>query len=130
MNNEQCPCGTGKDFNNCCGPIIEGRLPAQTAEELMRSRYTAFTLANGDYLMKSHHPGTRNPKDKANIEKWAKSVIWLKLEILNFTLGLPKDNLGTVEFKAFYLENGRVQFIHENSIFKRVLDSWLYYGLV
>jgi SEC-C motif-containing protein len=86
MNKEQCPCGNERSYKNCCGPIIEGKLSAQTAEELMRSRYTAFTLANGDYLMNSHHADTRNPKDQKSIEKWAKSVNWLKLEVLNATL--------------------------------------------
>ena len=128
MSSKNCWCGRLDSFENCCLPIIEGRLPAKTAEELMRSRYTAFTLADGDYLMKSHHSDTRNQKDKKNLEKWAKSVKWLKLEILNSTLGASIDTIGTVEFKAFYLEGGRVQYIHENSTFKRVNNIWFYYG--
>ena len=48
----------------------------------MRSRYSAFVLANGDYLMATHHKSTRPIKEKKAIVKWAKSVQWLKLEIL------------------------------------------------
>ena len=63
----------------------------------MRSRYTAFTLANSDDLMKSHHSETRKINDKKDIESWAKSVNWLKLDILNTTQGQASDDYGTVE---------------------------------
>jgi len=127
---ESCFCGSLKEFTECCSPIISGARKAVTAEELMRSRYSAFTLANGDYLMKSHHSKTRNPKDKKNIESWAKSVSWVKLEILNYTKGQKTDDFGTVEFKAFYFERGQMGVIHENSTFHRENGIWFYYGMV
>ena len=93
-----------------------------SAEELMRSRYSAFVLANIEYLQKSHHSTTRPSKrEKKEIEKWTKSVNWLKLEVLNTI----RD---TVEFKAFFMENGAVNVIHENSKFCKQNNHWVYLG--
>ena len=65
-------------------------------------RYSAFVFANIDYLQKSHHSSTRpSKKEKREIESWAKSVNWLKLEVLNSTKT-------TVEFKAYFMENGSI----------------------
>ena len=48
-----CPCGSGRAFGACCGPALSGERPAPTAEALMRSRYTAFTLHDTAYLLAS-----------------------------------------------------------------------------
>ncbi|MGD1990808.1 MAG: YchJ family metal-binding protein, partial [Chromatiales bacterium] len=54
-----CPCESGLDYDLCCGRFIdEGALP-ETAEQLMRSRYTAFTLDRISYLEKTWHRATR-----------------------------------------------------------------------
>lgn len=129
MTQTNCPCGRDIPFEKCCKPIIEGRIPAKTSEDLMRSRYTAFTLSDGDYLMKSHHSRTRKLGDKKNIESWAKSMSWIKLEVLNSTRGQKTDDFGTVEFKAFYFERGRIEVIHENSEFTKENSEWKYVGL-
>ena len=50
-----CPCGSGRAFGACCGPALSGERPAPTAEALMRSRYTAFTLRDTAYLLASWH---------------------------------------------------------------------------
>ncbi|MFY9153030.1 MAG: YchJ family metal-binding protein [Prolixibacteraceae bacterium] len=121
-----CPCGSGLNFPDCCEPIISGKNDAKTALELMRSRYVAFTLANSDYLMRSHALKTRPVKDRKNIEKWAKSVTWMGLTILKTENGNPGDESGMVEFKALYLENGQPQQIHEKSLFQRENQKWVY----
>ncbi|HVL75240.1 MAG TPA: YchJ family metal-binding protein, partial [Noviherbaspirillum sp.] len=41
--NKPCPCG-GQNYETCCARYIEGEALAQTAEQLMRSRYSAYTL--------------------------------------------------------------------------------------
>lgn len=123
-----CPCGKEKPYSSCCGKAHLDSTSVQTAEDLMRSRYSAFTLANGDYLMKSHHSSTRPISEKQEIENWAKSVKWLKLEILNTSKGSKADAEGTVEFKAHYKERGRKKFIHEKSKFIREYGVWVYLG--
>lgn len=121
-----CPCGSGQLFANCCEPIISGKKEALTAQELMRSRYTAFTQANVDYLMRSHSAKTRPIKERKSIEKWAKSVNWMGLTIIQTQAGNANDEIGYVEFKALYLENGKPQQIHEKSLFQRENGIWVY----
>ena len=41
---DTCPCGSGKPYAACCGPLHAGEKPAPTAEALMRSRYAAYVL--------------------------------------------------------------------------------------
>ena len=50
---KDCPCGTGFPYTDCCGPLIRGVGHADTAEDLMRSRFTAFALGHWDYLENS-----------------------------------------------------------------------------
>lgn len=121
-----CPCGSGQPYANCCEPIISGKKDATTALELMRSRYTAFTLADGDYLLRSHAAKTRPVKDRKNIERWAKSVTWIGLSILSTQAGEPNDETGYVEFKATFVENGQPGQIHEKSLFHRENGKWVY----
>jgi SEC-C motif-containing protein len=52
--NNRCPCGSNLPYHECCDLIISAKKEAVTCLELMRSRYTAFTAANVDYLMLSH----------------------------------------------------------------------------
>ena len=121
-----CPCGSGFYYSECCEPIISGRKEAATALELMRSRYTAFTRANATYLMHSHATKTRPVKEQKNIEKWARSVSWMGLTILRTQDGEINDKSGYVEFKALYLEDGKLQQIHEKSLFERENGKWMY----
>jgi SEC-C motif-containing protein len=60
--NKLCPCGSGNSYDECCELIISAKKDAATCLELMRSRYTAFTLANIDYLMLSQRSSTRPAK--------------------------------------------------------------------
>jgi SEC-C motif-containing protein len=102
---------------------------ATTAEQLMRSRYSAFVLGNGNYLMDSHHTSTRPVKEKKAIEAWAKSVSWIKLEVLDSEKGEINDQNGTVSFNAYFFENGKVDVIHEKSEFVKENGLWMYLGL-
>ncbi|MFC2110085.1 YchJ family protein [Bacteroidota bacterium] len=126
MVEENCACGSGKEYKCCCGPIHSGKEKAKTAEELMRSRYTAFTKADGNYLMRSYHSSTRPLSEKKEIVRWAKSVTWLSLVIISKSKGEINDAEGTVEFKASFLENGVVKVIYENSYFSKEKGCWLY----
>lgn len=124
--NKLCPCGSNRPCQECCDLIISAKKEAETCEELMRSRYVAFTMANVDYLMHSHHSKTRQVKESRNIKKWAASVQWMGLVILNTEAGEANDNIGYVEFRALYLEAGQMQQIHEKSLFRRENHKWVY----
>ena len=121
-----CPCGSGQLLVSCCNPIVSGVNDAITAQELMRSRYTAFTQANIDYLMRSHSAKTRPVKESKSIEKWAKSVVWMGLTIIQTQAGEAGDKIGYIEFKALYFENGKPEQIHEKSLFQRENGKWRY----
>ena len=117
---EDCPCGSGSSFENCCGPFISGLKLPETAEQLMRSRYSAYATLAIDYLVMTTHVSTRKLFSRKDIEKWAKSNTWLKLEVLNST-----DT--TVEFKAYFREGmGIPQVHHEYSNFVCEEGRWYY----
>ena len=122
----KCPCGNDATYNMCCGVIHLDSKKANSAEDLMRSRYTAFTLGMGAYLNDTHYRLTRNESEKKSIEDWSKSVKWLGLDILKSTLGKEGHSTGTVEFKAHFKEGLFKKVIHENSTFIKENESWYY----
>src|SRR5476649_2858132 len=72
-----CPCG-GATLATCCGPYIVGAAIAPTAEALMRSRYSAYTLRHESYLRATWHSSTR-PADA--IVSSEEKLQWLGLEV-------------------------------------------------
>ena len=126
MMEEKCPCGSDKSYRECCKLAHDNPMFISTAEQLMRSRYTAFTKAMGDYLILTHHSSTVHSVDKKELESWARSVTWLRLEVLNSIKGLESDDVGTVEFKAHFKERRKPRFIHENSLFQKEFGVWKY----
>ena len=125
-----CPCGRKKPYAECCGIAHRNIANVKTAEDLMRSRYTAFTQANGDYLMLSHHTTTRELDRKQEIADWAWSVEWLRLEIISAFDGGSEDEEGTVEFRAHFKENGKEKYLYETSRFLKERGKWKYHGIV
>ncbi|WP_308991845.1 YchJ family metal-binding protein [Mariniflexile litorale] len=124
-----CYCGNKIPYSECCEKIHHDIHQAITAEQLMRSRYSAFVKADGNYLMQSHHSSTRPIKEKKSIIKWAKSVQWIKLEVLETSKGKSNNTEGTVTFNAYFYEKGNVEVIHEKSTFIKENNHWTYLGL-
>ncbi len=123
----KCYCCSGEEFAECCQPFISGILKPATAEQLMRSRYSAYVLAAVEYLIKTTHPSTRRFHDGESIENWAKSNGWQKLDIVSKTDGEVKDKKGIVEFKAYFLDvKGQPQIHHEVSNFVKELGKWFF----
>jgi SEC-C motif-containing protein len=112
-----CPCGSGLELDACCGPVVRNERPADTAEELMRSRYTAYVLGDVDHLFRSWHPATR-PNDLSGLP----TVEWTGLEVLDVVDGGPEDDRGIVEFRASH----RGGSLHERSRFTRRGRRWVY----
>lgn len=123
MNIFPCPCGSGRPYTECCGPYLLGHAIPVTAEALMRSRYTAFTLGNEAYLLGSWHPSTRPPTLSLSQQPPLK---WIGLKILDRKQGGELDNEGIVEFVARYKVNGKAERLHEISRFRRENDRWYY----
>jgi SEC-C motif domain protein len=120
-----CPCGSGDSFEECCGPIVRGA-PAATAQALMRSRYSAFTLGAFDHLESSLAPESRTQFSRTAAETMFKGVEWLGLEVRRVADGGAEDQTGTVEFVARFRESGREQVHHELASFRRDRGDWVY----
>ena len=125
MRETPCPCGSGLLLVACCGPRHDGSRPAETAEALMRSRYAAFALGLGEYLVatQAQQPGQESAEA---LSAWARTVEWQGLKVLRSERGQPTDARGTVEFEARYLDAGRVVVLHELSRFDRPKGRWRY----
>ncbi|MBA2709686.1 MAG: SEC-C domain-containing protein [Tatlockia sp.] len=120
----QCPCGSQKNYLTCCGLLINEQCEASSPEALMRSRYTAYTLARIDYIKKTMTGKPAEAFDEISSEKWAKQVNWKGLKILSSFM--ENEQLGFVEFIASFLEQGKKQSIHELSKFERIGGKWFY----
>ena len=101
--------------------ILEGKSEATTAEALMRSRYTAYTLRNSDYLLGTWHPAHR-PASLA----FMTDQKWLGLKVIEIQAGQVGHDKGTVEFVARFKIAGRAQRLHEISQFEKLGSHWVY----
>ena len=123
----RCFCGSDYNFDQCCKSIIDGTQPASTAQNLMRSRYSAYVIVASQYLIDSTHISHRANYSKSDIEAWAKKSHWQKLEIIDCKKGLSDDSVGEVEFKAYYKDSkNTLQIHHEKSVFKKESGDWFY----
>lgn len=121
-----CPCSSSRVYSDCCEPNILNR-SAPTALTLMRSRYTAYTLVNAEYLHQTTHPKARQNHKISEIETWAKENTWNKLEIISTEHGNRSDSRGIVEFKAYFTDAvGKAQVHHERSTFLKEDGQWFY----
>lgn len=123
----QCPCNSGIEFSDCCAPFLKGRKKPLTALALIRSRYTAHTFANIDYIQSTHHPEHRHEIDVKSTREWAENSEWLSLEILSSTEGGEDDETGTVEFVAKFNDaKGILINHHEISLFAKSEGDWYF----
>jgi SEC-C motif-containing protein len=118
-----CPCGSGNSYGPCCGRLHRGEANALTAEQLMRSRYSAFAVRDAGYLLRTWHPSTRPPGLAVNRDQ-----VWTGLEVMAHSAGGLLDADGMVEFRAHYTELGDPEIVHERSTFTRSDGAWVYVG--
>ncbi len=116
-----CPCGSGALVTVCCQPLLDGKGEAKTAEQLMRSRYSAYVLLDRDYLLRTWHP-----KHRPHTLALDSQQGWLGLKILRVEEGQAHHGAGIVEFVARYKMNGRAHRLHEVSRFEKSNGTWKY----
>lgn len=119
-----CPCGSGAALLSCCLPLIQGKKKAATAEELLRSRYTAFTRGDVDFILETHHSRTRDDVKREEIEDWSKTSEWKSLKVVQKEAGLPNDTQGTIVFCAQYAAEGKTHDHWEQSFFEKENGEW------
>lgn len=118
-----CPCNSGKQYTDCCSPFISGDAFPETPEQLMRSRYSAYTVMNIDYIARTMRGRAGKEFDRRETENWARQLEWSGLEVLNTGMN---DQDGFVEFIAKYKSDGAEKQIHERSEFHRKDGKWYY----
>ncbi|MBT5632049.1 MAG: hypothetical protein HOJ13_04905, partial [Nitrospina sp.] len=123
---KDCPCGSNFPFTDCCGPLIRGTGFADTAEDLMRSRYTAFTQKNWEYLVITSHPEEKKEMARLGPALVDEEVVWKKLEIVGVRAGSRDDSEGQVDFVAHYIKEGSEQTMRESSRFYKINGRWVY----
>jgi len=123
---EQCPCGTGRSYEECCRPVIKGERPAETAEALMRSRYSAYVKVETDYILETTHPKHRKGYDAEGTREWAANSEWQGLEIVSTRNGGADDVSGEVEFIARFSEKGQPREHRERALFKKEEAVWFF----
>lgn len=122
-----CPCGLENTYENCCGPFLAGTALPDTAEKLMRSRYTAYTRADIEYIKKTMVPEARKDFDVVETKQWAEGSTWKGLKIVDTQEGGPEDKKGLVEFTATYEKDGQGIDHHEVSQFRKTKEGqWLF----
>ena len=144
-----CPCQINPtaetadaplSYQDCCQPYHDAfyndevdkadGIKAETAERLMRTRYSAFALVKPEYIVKTTVPAQQALLDVVAIESWAKETDWAGLEIVEHTPKLGKRH-AQVEFKAYFRSPEKttgglavkVQAHHELSTFIKVKDK-------
>src|ERR1044072_3468922 len=122
-NSEICPWGSGIPFSQCCEPIIQGARESETAEELMRARYSAFVTLAIDFIVASTHSRTRKEIDLSFIREWSETSTWRGLEIIDTKQ--INDEKAYVSFEAqFTTQGGEDQRHREKSLFERENGEW------
>ena len=121
---DECPCKSGRKFGECCGPVISGERKAETAEALMRARYSSYVSGDVDFLRKSGTKAVQEEFDEAASRNWSRSAKWHGLEVVATEGGGPGDDRGTVTFRALYSANGEFCNHYERASFVRERDGW------
>lgn len=124
--NALCPCGSQGSYQSCCAPYITYRSKAEKPEALMRSRYTAYTQANIEYIKKTMIGRALDDFDANSASRWAQRIHWLKLEVIDAPQVADSDTVGFVEFIAHYIDGDKMCAMHERSEFHKQGDQWFY----
>jgi SEC-C motif-containing protein len=119
---QPCPCGSGRTFAACCDPVLKQTRPAATAEELMRSRFTAHVAHDYAHLHRSYLKTSREPYVP---EADTGGRDWTRLVIHSHEPGARPDT-AFVDFTAYYREGDAEQSFPEKAEFQRIDGTWFY----
>jgi len=118
----KCPCCSGYEFEKCCDDYLNKNIHPEFAEQLMRSRFTAYALNNAPYIVRTYVQNEQPNLNVKDIEQWAKENKWIKLTVhqTNYTIQPV-----IVEFSAFYINNNQLIEMREISNFVKE-EQWKY----
>jgi len=121
-----CPCGTARPYEMCCAMYHNNPGTAPTAETLMRSRYSAFTLNKFDYIQDTQKLDSGQEQSAGDIADSNDHTQWIKLDVIETQEGGEKDQTGMVSFCAHFKEGKHIGRLSERSLFKRIDGTWYY----
>ena len=125
---KSCPCHSRDPYKACCKPIHDGTKVAESPEALMRSRYAAFALGLGDYLvdtLSSDHDDRKLPRETLvrELSRMKEKRRFVGLEIRETS---TDGDEGIVVFHARIFERGVDRSFSERSHFVREDGAWRY----
>lgn len=124
---DKCPCCSLLKFKECCKPYLEKLKTPQTAEQLMRSRYTAFFLNDFAYIEETMRENALKRFSLKDAISQAKNCKWTGLKVVEHT---RENDSAFVEFVAEYSSYGKVFSMREKSLFKKIEGQWFYVDAV
>ncbi len=121
-----CPCNPTRTYDACCGQYISHAALAPTPEALMRSRYSAYTLGEIDYVAATQAGPAAEGFNPAETQRWAASLTWDGVEIIE---ALPSEgSIAFVTFEAHYREGKKSYLLSEKSEFHHINGEWKYWA--
>ena len=131
----RCPCGSGQTLDLCCDRVRRDPSTA-TPEEIVRSRYTAYSRGDWEYLMAT--TSKNNSAYKEDKKAWLAELRdqpfsdyrFLGAEILEASVS-PETEEATVLFTAKLKDKdtgSRADFTERSYFNKDDTRGWLYLG--
>ena len=120
-----CPCGSELDLEKCCLPLIQGKVKAATAQDLLRARYTAFTRGDVDFILRiTVGHVTKSIEKRLRIGRKARDGLGSKL--FNLKWAKRNNDTGTIVFGAHYRDrkDGKDHEHWEKSFFEKENGQW------
>ncbi len=114
-----CPCCSNKTYLNCCSTYHDSHSNVDSAEALMRSRFSAYAIGSYHYVLETYHPDSQVHLSEKQIEDSDIGNKWLGLEIV-------ESSKTQVEFKAYYQLDNDFFLLHELSNFIKQNELWYY----
>jgi SEC-C motif-containing protein len=118
-----CYCPNTQPYESCCNVFITKQKLPETAEQLMRSRYSAYATNNAQYILETYAKSEQSNHSIEDIAAFASFANFIKLEIVATK---TEPEFDYVEFKAHYLADGKHCQIHEVSRFIKEEGAWRY----
>lgn len=122
--NNLCPCGSNVSFDDCCKKYISGQNIVSTDPELLlRSRFSAYTMKEADYIYTSWHENYRPKESKEDFISSLKGIKFTKLVVEEKLISLNK---ATITYIVFFKKITKLCQIHEKANFIFENGRWFY----
>lgn len=121
---QPCPCG-GRLYTECCLPLHLGQQKAKDAEQLMRSRYSAFVKQQINYIIDTTALEQQKYLVYGDLLSWSQETDWKSLDVIAYDYPIDKNH-ASVEFKAYYWVEGQTKAHHEKSFFVSHQSTWYF----